>query len=217
MNVAVIVVPIILVIVLVLLVGEYYIHIQNVQDNCSPRSIHSCSPRSPQSCSSSSCPSSSLAVALHLPSSPSYRPSSSSSPSSIVPSYSPSYSPQLQPQFYIALVLPKGQNQLKLEVVISQNQDQSIAAAHYSPALCVHVFRCVAAVVVLLCVWKCNKELLKRYCSCCQFGSSKTAIHSMQQENQRLRHELSQHKVSLSGRFQPGQFCEQILKVIVSV
>ena len=75
-----------------------------------------------------------------------------------------------------------------------------------------HIFVCffvyVSVVLVLLCISKCSRESLMRYLCCCVSGGSKGAIHSMQQENQRLRHELSEHKVSLSGRFQPGQLCE---------
>ena len=68
---------------------------------------------------------------------------------------------------------------------------------------------CVVGVVIaLLCVWKCSRESLRRYLCCCVSGGPKNVVHSMQQENQRLRHELSQHKVSLSGRFQPGQLSE---------
>ncbi len=71
------------------------------------------------------------------------------------------------------------------------------------------VLVCVVGVVIaLLCVWKCSRESLRRYLCCCVSGGPKNVVHSMQQENQRLRHELSQHKVSLSGRFQPGQLSE---------
>lgn len=67
---------------------------------------------------------------------------------------------------------------------------------------------CAVIILFLVCLWKFNNDVFQQYCCCCFFGGSKSAVHSMQQENQRLRHELSQHKVSLSGRYQPGQFSE---------
>ncbi len=65
--------------------------------------------------------------------------------------------------------------------------------------------RAVVLVVVLVGLWKFNNDMFQRYCCCCVGGSKSAAVHNMQQENQRLRHELSQHKISMSGRYQPGQ------------
>ena len=73
---------------------------------------------------------------------------------------------------------------------------------------CMRVCDMLGVIVVLLCVWKCSRETVRQYLCCCLGKPSKNVVHSMQQENQRLRHELSQHKVSMSGRFQPGQLSE---------
>ncbi len=65
-------------------------------------------------------------------------------------------------------------------------------------------------VVVLVFMWKFHNDAFNRYCCCCVRRGSKVAVHSLQQENQRLRHELSQHKLSLtgSGRYSQGMFGE---------
>lgn len=70
----------------------------------------------------------------------------------------------------------------------------------------------IVAVVIalLLWVWKYHNDAFYRYICCCVYGGTKTQVHSLQQENQRLRHELSQQKLSLSGRFSQGQLGEYI-------
>ena len=71
-----------------------------------------------------------------------------------------------------------------------------------------HTGHSIVLVIVLLLMWKFANDAFYRYVCCCVSGGSRSAMHSLQQENQRLRHELSQHKVSLSGRYSQGFFSE---------
>ena len=69
-----------------------------------------------------------------------------------------------------------------------------------TPTILVH------AVFVLVCVllWKFNNEAFQRYFCCCVSGKNKSTVHSLQQENERLRKQLTDRKVSASGRFSHG-------------
>lgn len=66
----------------------------------------------------------------------------------------------------------------------------------------------VVVLLFLLWLWKFHNDAFYRYVCCCMYGGTKSQIHSLQQENQRLRHELSQQKLGLSGRFSQGQLGE---------
>ena len=67
-------------------------------------------------------------------------------------------------------------------------------------------------VITLVCLWKFKNDIFYHYVCCCcgGGGANPSGMHSLQQENQRLRHELSQHKISLggSGRYSQGQLGE---------
>lgn len=69
------------------------------------------------------------------------------------------------------------------------------------------IFVVILGVVIgLVLLWKFKNDAFYTYVFCCAKGGSRgTATHSLQQENQRLRHELSQHKLSSSGRYSQGQ------------
>lgn len=73
---------------------------------------------------------------------------------------------------------------------------------------CTHALTRTVVVVLLLVMWKFYNDAFYAYVLCCVGRGSRTAMHSLQQENQRLRHELSQHKLSFSGRYSQGQFGE---------
>ena len=63
----------------------------------------------------------------------------------------------------------------------------------------------IALVLFLVWLWKYRNDAFYRYVCCCLQGkSAKSQMHSLQQENQRLRHELSQQQLGLSGRFTQG-------------
>ena len=63
-------------------------------------------------------------------------------------------------------------------------------------------------VVVLVCLWKFKNDLFNRFCCWCCGGAERSKVRNLQQENQRLRQQLSQHRLSVSGRMPPGQFCK---------
>ena len=56
----------------------------------------------------------------------------------------------------------------------------------------------VAIVVLYVMYKKCNGVFMK-YIGCCGCTTNQDEVLSLQQENQRLRHELSQHKLQLSA------------------
>ena len=64
-------------------------------------------------------------------------------------------------------------------------------------------------VVILVCLWKFKNDLFNRFCCWCCGGADRSKVRNLQQENQRLRQQLSQHRLSVSGRMPPGQFCKQ--------
>lgn len=59
-------------------------------------------------------------------------------------------------------------------------------------------------ILVLVLLWKFQNDKFYRYLCCCIYTKTQPAIHSLQQENQRLRQELAQRKLSMSGRFPQG-------------
>ena len=63
----------------------------------------------------------------------------------------------------------------------------------------------VIVVIVLVLLWKYKNDFFHQYICFCAFGNSKKAMNSLKQENQRLRHEISQQKINTSGHFQRGQ------------
>ena len=56
----------------------------------------------------------------------------------------------------------------------------------------------VAVLLILLWLWKYRNDTFYRYVCCCLQGRAKGQVHSLQQENQRLRHELSQQKLGMA-------------------
>ena len=64
----------------------------------------------------------------------------------------------------------------------------------------------IVIVIVLGLVWKFNNDLFNRYVCPCGGQGSKQAMMSLQQENQRLRQELNQLKMSSSNRFSTSHF-----------
>ena len=57
----------------------------------------------------------------------------------------------------------------------------------------------VGAVVVLYLIYKKYNGVFMKYICCCCRTTNQDEVLSLQQENQRLRHELSQHKLQLSA------------------
>ena len=66
----------------------------------------------------------------------------------------------------------------------------------------------VAVLLFLVWLWKFRNDAFYHYVCCCVYGGTKSQINSLQQENQRLRHELSQQKLSSSARFSQGMIGE---------
>lgn len=56
----------------------------------------------------------------------------------------------------------------------------------------------IAIILLYLMYKKCNGVFMKYFC-CCGCAANQDEVLSLQQENQRLRHELSQHKLQLSA------------------
>ena len=61
--------------------------------------------------------------------------------------------------------------------------------------------------VTIFLLWKFKNDVFNRFCCFCCGGGERSKVRNLQQENQRLRQQLSQHRLSVSGRMQPGQFC----------
>lgn len=61
-------------------------------------------------------------------------------------------------------------------------------------------------VIVLALLWKFRNDAFRHYLCSCVGRGSKQAMMSLQQENQRLRQELNQMKMSGSSRFSQGHF-----------
>lgn len=66
-------------------------------------------------------------------------------------------------------------------------------------AIVILVILAGAIIVLYLMYKKCNGIFMKYICCCGQCTSNHEEVLSLQQENQRLRHELSQHKLQLSA------------------
>eukprot|EP00731_Ephydatia_muelleri_P009030 Em0004g1368a len=67
----------------------------------------------------------------------------------------------------------------------------------------------LVAILVVVLLWKFQNDKFYRYLCCCVYTKTQPAIHSLQQENQRLRQELAQQKLSMSGRFPQGGLSEE--------
>ena len=74
-----------------------------------------------------------------------------------------------------------------------------------------HTLSSTVVWIVLLVMWKFCNDAFYCYVYCCASGGSRSAMHSLQQENQRLRQELSQNKMSFSGRYSLGQFSKWVI------
>lgn len=82
---------------------------------------------------------------------------------------------------------------------VSQSEDSSSTAIIIVIVVIVILVVVAAAIVTLYLMYKkCNGVFMKYIC-CCGCTTNQDEVLSLQQENQRLRHELSQHKLQLSA------------------
>ena len=81
----------------------------------------------------------------------------------------------------------------------SEPEDSSSTAIIIVIVIIVILIVVAVAIVILYVMYKkCNGVFMK-YIYCCGRGANQDEVLSLQQENQRLRHELSQHKLQLSA------------------
>ena len=66
----------------------------------------------------------------------------------------------------------------------------------------------IGIVLFYILMWKFQNDFFNKYLCCCLVGGSKAQVNSLKQEIQRLQTELSQHKLSSSGKFSQGQLCK---------
>ena len=58
----------------------------------------------------------------------------------------------------------------------------------------------IVIIVLLVIMYKCYNDFFYKYLCCCLYRASQFKVTTMQQEIQQLRHQLSQQKLSFSGR-----------------
>ena len=82
----------------------------------------------------------------------------------------------------------------------SQSEDSSSSTPIIIVIVVMVILIAVAgAMVVLYLMYKKCNGLFMKYICCCACTTNQDEVLSLQQENQRLRHELSQHKLQLSA------------------
>lgn len=87
-----------------------------------------------------------------------------------------------------------------LQQPTSQSEDNTSSSLIIIVIVVIVILAAVAVVMVVLYLMykKCNGVFMKYIC-CCGCTTNQDEVLSLQQENQRLRHELSQHKLQLSA------------------